>query len=332
MNRPAPEAAPLPMARCLSFDFEKKADDSVPPESARALIDAGRFIWLDVDMTDGDAARALLAPLALIPEDLLEDALDENPTTHLSRFESCLHFSLTGCHLFDDGLHDERVDALVGEHFLLTLHRGRASFLESVRKHYRDDFVRFAHTPSFLLYELLDQLIENYQEVQQKLEDRVKRVQGELVGEGDDSVFQRVSALGANLLHFRTLVVPTREIVAELSTRRSPFVSESTQRFLANMVFSLERVLQDIIADRDILNDSVTLYVSILGHRTNLVMRKLTIVSVIFMPLTFLCGIYGMNFEFIPELRWRYAYLGFWGVTATVVVGLLLLMRRHRML
>ena len=116
-----------------------------------------------------------------------------------------------------------------------------------------------------------------------------------------------------------------------LASRRSPYVSEATQPFLGNMVGTVEHVLQDLLVDRDILSESLNLYMSMVGHRTNEVMKRLTVVSVIFMPLTFLVGIYGMNFDVLPELHWHYGYALFWGAVVVIVVGLMALMRRHRL-
>jgi magnesium transporter len=127
-------------------------------------------------------------------------------------------------------------------------------------------------------------------------------------------------------------VLPARAVLADLATRRSLHVSEPTQPYLVNMVSSLERVLQDVLVGRDILSDSLNLYMSMLSHRTNQVMKRLTVVSVIFLPLTFLCGVYGMNFEYLPELGWRFGYPAFWVLAALIVVGIVWFSRRARLL
>ena len=147
------------------------------------------------------------------------------------------------------------------------------------------------------------------------MDERVEQLQKELhSGDVDDGVFARVSQLGADLLHFRKVLLPARAVLTDLRTRRSLFLSEATQRFLGNMVGTVEHVLQDMLVDRDILSESLNLYMSMVGHRTNQVMKRLTVVSVVFLPLTFLFGVYGMNFEVLPELRWRFGYVYFWVV------------------
>jgi magnesium transporter len=164
------------------------------------------------------------------------------------------------------------------------------------------------------------------------MEERVEQLQNELsADEVDDSVFAQISALGADLLHFRKILLPARSVLSDLSTRKSLFISEATQSFLANMVGTVEHVLQDLLVDREILSESLNLYMSLVSHRTNLVMKKLTVVSVVFLPLTFLVGVYGMNFDVLPELRWRYGYALFWAAVVSIVALLALLMKKARL-
>jgi len=122
----------------------------------------------------------------------------------------------------------------------------------------------------------------------------------------------------------------SRSGVTDLSSRKSRFISEATQPFLANMVGTVERVLQDVLVAREIVANSVNLYMSVVGHRTNEVMRRLTVVSVIFLPLTFLVGVYGMNFDDQPELHWEHGYAFFWVVTIGLAAGLLVFLNRKR--
>jgi magnesium transporter len=325
-------AAAAPITSVVAFDFANKRDPAIPLGEARAAMAAGRFVWIDVDLTQADEARRLVAELALCAPEILDDALSREPATQIARYDDYLHLVLSGCRLVGHKFDLERVDAVMGADFLLTLHRGPAVFLDAVKKGYHADFVRFAQSPSFLLYELWDHLIDNYLSVHKVFEERVEQVQRELIGSVDETVFPLASELTSDLLHLRKVVLPARSVLTDLSTRKSPFVSEATQPFLANMVGTVERVLQDVLVDRDILSGALNNYMSMVAHRTNKVMSKLTVVSVIFLPLTFLCGVYGMNFSVLPELGWSFGYVYFWGLALTIVGGLLWFMRRNRLL
>jgi magnesium transporter len=326
--RPAGPTEPFAVA--LRFEPTKE-ERRIEASEARAAIDDGWFVWVDLDLrTEG--ARALVDALGCVPAEVLEDVASGEPTTQVARYDACLHVALTACRMGEAGFELDRVDLVAGERWLVTLHRCAPHFLRRTRTRYRDDFVRFARSASFLLYEIWDHLIDEYLEVQKGFEERVERVQAGLTTEVDDAMFAKISALGSDLLHFRKVLLPARSVLIDLSTRRSPFISEATMPFLQNMVGTVDHVLQDLLVDRDILSESLSLYMSMVGHRTNRVMNRLTVVSVIFLPLTFLCGVYGMNFEVLPETKWEHGYLFFWVLVAVIVSVLLVAMRRKRLL
>lgn len=324
----APSGPQTPLL--VAFKFEPKSETRIEPADLERHLADGAFVWLDLDLRD-EGTKPLLAALNFEPE-VLEDAEEGEPATQVARYERCLHVALTACKLTGDRFDLERIDVIIASNFLVTLHRSAPHFIRMTRKNYRDDFLRFARSPSFLLYELWDHLIEDYLAVQKKFEERVERVQAELTQNVEDAVFGKISALGSDLLHFRKVLLPARSVLSELSTRKSAFISEATQPFLGNMIGTVERVLQDLLVDRDILSESLNLYMSYVGHRTNRVMNRLTVVSVIFLPLTFLCGVYGMNFEVLPETKWEYGYVFFWALALGIVVALLAYMRRKELL
>jgi magnesium transporter len=320
--------------RVVALDFETKTERELRVSDIAAALDERAFLWIDVDFQDADAARACLSGLGLIAPEIVEDAITREAATQCARYDSYVHFVVSGCRMHGRHFDLERVDCAMGDRFLLTVHKGKVVFLEAVRRDYHHDFLSFAKSPSFLVYEIWDRLLENYLEVQRAFEERVEALQQRLVTDasGDDSVFTQVSELGSDLLHFRKVVLPARSVLTDLSSRRSLFLSEATQSFLANMVGTLERVLQDLSVDREILSESLNLHMSLVTHRTNRVMNRLTVVSVVFLPLTFLCGVYGMNFRNMPELSWEYGYGSFWTITVVTVVSLVWFLRRARLI
>ena len=337
MDDPAPLTSTDPGSGCalavIGFDFAKKVESSLALPDVRAAMAAGLFVWIDCSATDPQEARALLSELDLFSAEILQAALHGEPATQHARYDEYLHLVVSGCRPRGTGFDLERVDVVIAERFLATIHRGPVQFLSAVRRDYKNDFLRFAKSPSFLLYEIWDHLVENYLSVQKLMEERVEELQNQLRRTRvDDRVFAQISELGADLLHFRKILLPARAVLTDLATRKSLFVSEATQHFLANIVGTVEHVLQDLLVDREILSESLNLYMSMVSHRTNEVMKRLTVVSVIFLPLTFLVGVYGMNFEVLPELKWRYGYAYFWAVALAVVALLLTLMRRSRII
>jgi len=315
----------------VAFDFAEKSYRQVGAAEIPGAIDSGQYVWLDVDpdtLKDLDSVVHRLG----IPEEVLEDARSDEAGTQHARYSTCLHMVLSGCYLGEDYFELQRVDAIVGEQFLVTIHRDVVEFIEKTKMDFPDDFVHHAETPSFLIYELWDHLLDRYVLVQNQFEARVEHLQSRLIDVVDESLFKEIAGVGAVLVHFRKVLLPARAVLSDLATRKTRFVSEATQPFLANMTGTVERVLQDLLADREILSDSLNLHVSAVSHRTNEVMKRLTGVSVIFLPLTFLVGVYGMNFDVQPELHWRLGYALFWIVAVGMAGFLLFLLWRKRLL
>ena len=317
----------------VELDFGTKTISNIAADGIRMSSEPGRYVWIDVCAPDNATLKSMLAGLGLISEPVIDHIVSGDAATQLARYDNYLHIAMCGCWIrADDELSLERLDAIVAERFLITAHVGPRQFLEAVKREYAGDFVRYAKTPSFLVYELWDHLADHYVEVQKKLEAKVEKLQSELFRDIDDAVFSDVAEIGADLLRFRSLLVPTRAMLTELSTRRSIFISEATQSFLGNLVGTIERVLQDVLADRDSLNQALNLYMSMVSHRTNRAMNKLTVISIIFLPLTFLCGVYGMNFRVLPELEWKFGYGMFWGIVLMIALAMMIVMRRARLL
>jgi magnesium transporter len=330
---PGAERQPGCVTSVIAFDFDRKVEQSLTLSEARQAMQSGHFVWLDILAGDRDEARAVLESFDVMDADVIEATLCKEPSTQHARYENYLHLTVAECLALGSGFELRRLDVVLAERLFLTIHRTPITFLAALRRDYKADFVRFAKSPSFLVYEVWDHLLDGYLDVQKVMEERVEQVQNELRSEQvADDVFARISGLGSDLLHFRKIVLPARTVLSDLATRRSMLLSETTQGFLTNMVGTVEHVLQDLLVDRDILSEALNLHMSLVGHRTNQVMKKLTAVSVVFLPLSFLAGVYGTNFEHLPELHWHYGYLYFWGLAALIVTGLLTVLRRARLL
>jgi magnesium transporter len=318
------------MPTAIEFDFATKQERSIPPEAVPAAFISGRCCWIDLDTNDRPAAETVLRELG-VHSVVIEEALNAHVAGRHDVYDTCLHLAVTAASFKGRELTTSQVDVIVGEQYVVTLHRGHVEFLDQVRRTYSGDFQKFAKTLSFLLYEVWDHLIDSYLKVLRGIEDEVEALQLEMLADVDDEIFSRVGKLTRELLQFRKLVLTGREVLHELATRRSSFVSETSLPFLGNMVDALERLGSDLSVERETLAETLYLYMGKVSHRTNKVMTRLTTISVIFLPLTFLCGVYGMNFEQnFPERYWAYGYPFFWCMAISVAGGLLWLMKRYR--
>jgi magnesium transporter len=320
---------------CVAFNFGTKEEQAITVEQVAASCRDGLFCWIDVDCdANPEAARAALQELA-VNRHAVEEALGPDSDGRHDLYDDCLHIAVTAAHFKDGKLAPSHVDMLIGEGYMITLRRGQVEFVEQVRRHYKQDFRKFAKTGSFLLYEYWDALIDSYKRAMRAFEGHAERVQAKIFETEDDTLFEEVSEVTRDLLHFRKMLLASREVLSEISSRRSPFISESTQPFLERMASTLERLSADLTVERETLAETLNLYMGIVSHRTNRVVNRLTVISMVFLPLTFLCGVYGMNFApdaggTMPELGWKHGYLAFWVVTLVTAAALLLFMKRKR--
>ncbi len=316
------------MATAIEFDFEKKVCRAIAAAEALVSCESGRECWVDLDQTDVPAAKAVLEKLGVNPH-AIEQALGPDREGRHDLYDDCLHFAVSAVRLKGDAIATDHVDVIVAPKFIVTIHRGPVDFIDQIRKVYNRDFEKFAKSLSFIIFEVFDHLLDNYRQAIRGLETLVEQLQGRIFTGADDGIFELVGRATKSILAFRAVLTSTRDVGHELATRRSIFVSETAQPFLSNIVGTLERLSEDLAIQREVLAEALNLYLGIVSHRTNRVVNRLTALSVIFLPLTFLCGVYGMNFKTFPELEWQYSYPAFWVVALTVALGLITFMRRQ---
>ena len=312
-----------------AMDFVKMTVVALEPDQLETALASGAFCWIDMDAADLDRAEMLLKQLNVAPL-AISEALGPDCEGRYDTYEECLHFSVTDARREGGQIATAHVDAILGMSYLVTLHKGDPEFIRQMKKNYREDFLKYAKTPGFLLYDMSDHLVEGYRKTLLNLTDISDQLQRRLFNEAGNDIFKSVADLAVSQMAFRKIILAAREMMHELSSRKSSFVSETTQPFLERKAQTLERLAADLTVEREALNNALSLYMGMVSHKTNIVVNRLTVISMIFLPLTFLCGVYGMNFEFIPELKWRFGYAGFWLAVATIVALLWLQMKRRR--
>ncbi len=315
----------------VALDFENRVETVLEPGTVCPLKHKSFFYWIDMEAADEPQAAGLLARFG-VNASAAAEFLGADREGRYDAYDDCLHFALTEGRIEGGRLSASHVDILLGESYLIMWHRKPVFFLENVRRTYREDFKRFAKTPGFLVYELCDHLIESYRRTYARFSDEVERTQLNLFGTVDDGIFRFVSELTTDLLVFRKTILAARELLHQLSSRRTVFVSETTQAFLVTMAGTLERMSGDLTSEREVLNETLNLYMGMVSHRTNRVINRLTVLSIIFLPLTFICGVYGMNFDVMPELGWVYSYPIFWTVCMVFISVSVYTMRRRKWL
>jgi magnesium transporter len=336
--RPSLLPPPSPCTvRVVSFDFELKQALDIALSDVQSAIAEGKYIWLELDATEPIEAKGLLATL-FSDDEVIEAVLAGGPGTHHVRHDAHLHVTLTGCNANGEHIELERVDVLITERVVATIHRGPVGFLTGVRRDYKSDFLRFAKSPSFLLYEIFDHLLDNYVSVHRRMQGQVDAVH-QLIRSSQVSelTFRQVFDLSSDLLDFRRILIAVRSVLKNLGARKTPFVSEASQPFLSDMAETVDSILNDVLVERDVLAEALNIYLSTMGHRTNESMRRLTVFSILFLPLALIADLYGITSEEGKSLIWpmmptiQHAYQ-FWLGMLVMLTLLLGFLRRVRLI
>jgi magnesium transporter len=187
--------------------------------------------------------------------------------------------------------------------------------------------------PDYLAYNLLDAVVDNYFAVLEKLGEQIEGMEEELVTNPTPETLQKIHNLKREMIFLRKSVWPLREVVSRLERGESKLIHESTGIYLRDVYDHTIQVIDTIETYRDMLSGMLDIYLSSISNRMNQVMKVLTIIATIFIPLTFVAGIYGMNFEYMPELKWHWFYpKAFWLVMLGVAAVMLVYFRRKRWL
>ncbi|MGC1480817.1 MAG: magnesium/cobalt transporter CorA [Chthoniobacterales bacterium] len=309
------------------------------PELLEAF-DSSKVNWINVDgIGDADLIRAIGERFGLHPL-TLEDVLNTTQRPKVETFDDYL-FLVSEMVYFDQEarLSVEQVSLFLGDAFVLTIQEERGSdVFERVRSRLRmgRGFAR-KRGADYLVYALLDAVVDQFFPVLEALGDGVEELEEELLAKPSKATLRRLYEVKRLLIQLRRAAWPHREIFGSLMRDDSERITQPTTVFLRDCYDHITQIIDIIESYRDLSAGLMDVYLSSLGFRTNEIMRVLTVVSTIFIPLTFLAGVYGMNFDTkspynMPELDWEFGYLYFWAVSALIVGATLLIVKRNKWL
>lgn len=184
----------------------------------------------------------------------------------------------------------------------------------------------------YLAYALLDSIVDTYFNILEKIGDRIEEIDDHLVTDPQPEVLKTMHQLKREMIFVRKAVWPVREVVSGFERSETARLTRSTQVYLRDVMDHSIRVIETVESYRDLITGMMDIYLSGLSHKMNEVMKVLTIISTIFIPVTFIAGVYGMNFEHMPELRSKYAYWITWGVMLCIMLLLVYYFRRKKWL
>jgi magnesium transporter len=333
--RADPDAA-RPEVHAIAYDAEKLVERRIEsPEQLSQLLASWPLVWVNVDgLGDADEISALGGVLGLHPLSL-EDIVNVHQRPKLERYDDYEFVVVRMAEAPDDGeLVTEQFCLFLGRNFVATFQERPGDCLDPVRDRIRKQRGRVRKFgPDYLAYALLDAVVDSYFPLLERLGDRLEQLEDlVLAGKGKDTP-RRLLGARHDLLTLRRAIWPLREALSSLYRDDTPFISDSTRIYLRDCYDHTVQLLDVVEAYREISSGLMDVHLSAMSNRMNEIMKVLTVIATIFIPLTFISSIYGMNFDpdtspwNMPELRWRWGYPFALGIMAAVTLGLLLFFR-----
>lgn len=232
----------------------------------------------------------------------------------------------------NNGVAAEQMSLILGPNFVLSFQEGLAGDpFDPVRERLRAGRGKIRSLGAdYLVYSLIDAIVDNYFVILESLAERIEQLEEELVANPVRETVGRLHTLKREVIFLRKSIWPLREVISGLERRESSLVREETAIYLRDVYDHTVQIIDTVETFRDILSGLLDIYLSTISNRTNEVMKVLTIIATLFMPLTFIAGLYGMNFHYMPELNWRWGYPAVLTLMLLVIGGMLVFFRRKK--
>lgn len=301
-------------------------------ETAFALRDKGKILWINVDgLADTSVVQAIGERLKIHPL-AIEDILNTEHRAKVEAYDDFLLIVLKSLSRAPNGAFEsEQVSLLVGADFVVSFQEREGDVFRPILTRLQKPATKLRQLQTdSLMYALLDEVIDNYFLVIEDFGERIEALEATLVQNPDPRTLSELYGLKRSGLFLRRCLWPLREAVASLERGDSRLIAHSTRPFIRDLYSHVVEVLDSVETQREMLSSMLDIYLSSVSNRMNTVIKVLTIITTMFMPMSLVSGIYGMNFQHMPELSWNYGYYYALGVMLVVGLGMLGLFKWNR--
>jgi magnesium transporter len=229
---------------------------------------------------------------------------------------------------------NEQISFILGPNYVLTFQEAEGDVFDSLRDRIRNSKGRVRqHGSDYLLYALIDSIVDHYYAIIETMGNKVEELEDQLFeGLKEDEITNEIQILKREILKIRRAIFPLREIINRIEKSESKLIEEKTQRYFSDVYDHVIQISETIEIYREMIWILMDMYMTNISNKMNEVMKVLTIIATIFIPLTFIAGIYGMNFQYIPELELKNGYFYIWGLMILIFIGMLYYFKRKKWL
>jgi len=252
---------------------------------------------------------------------IIEDIVNTGQRPKMEDLENYIFFVLKMLYYDEkkDDITTEQVSLILGSNFVISFQERLGDVFDPVRERIRKSRGRIRKVGSdYLVYALIDAIVDHYFIVLEKLGEKIEYLEEELVTDPRPETLQAIHNLKRDNIFLRKSVWPLREVISGLERGESPLIEKSTEIYLRDVYDHTIQVIDTLETYRDMVSGMLDTYLSSVSNKMNEVMKVLTVIATIFIPLTFIAGVYGMNFEYMPELGWHWGYVMVWIIVLTI--------------
>ncbi len=306
--------------------FDQGSVDELLPK-----LNSDRVNWINLDgLTNSSIIEKLQAHFcfhALMIEDILND---QRPKAE--EYEDYLYFTLKMLYRIEgDKIDYEQISFVLGSNYLISFQEKAGDLFGPFRERIRLDQGRVRKKKGdYLLYRLIDIIIDNYYVVLDNIGDQIEEIENNIHSNSSERAFHKIQSIKKELIFLRKAVYPLREALSKVVKGETSFVEDDNLRYFSDVYDHTVHLIDSLDTYKDLTSSLMDIHINTMNTKMNEVMKLLTIITTIFIPLSFIAGIYGMNFDIMPELRWRYGYPAVLVAMGVVMGGMIYYFKRRK--
>lgn len=302
--------------------------ETVDPQDCSSFLDSPGFTWISVyGLHDTDVVEQICNLFQVHPL-VRDDIVNTGQRPKVEEHDDYIYLVLKMM-IFDETAERVRADQvslLVGDMTLISFHERPVEFFHQVRERLRKGKGRIrTNGPDYLAYTLVDVIVDNYLVAIEHIGSKIEDTEEAVLTRPDQEVLSQITRYKREINYMRKTIRPARELIVQLTKVDSELIQEQNLPFWKDLAGLATQATEVLETYREMLSDHLNTYNTAVSNRMNEIMKVLTIFAAIFIPLTFIAGIYGTNFEYVPELHFKYSYYVFWAV----MIGVAALMIRY---
>lgn len=302
--------------------------ESIPGEQASVT-------WINLNgLSQTDPIKKIGRNFKLHPL-ILEDIVDTNQRPKIDEYPDYLFIVFKMLYFDKEGnFVNEHISLVLGKDYIITFQEADGDVFDSLRKRIENAKGRIRKAGAdYLMFAIMDAVVDHYFIMAEAMSDRIETLEDKLFfSKTQDDITHEIQELKREVLRIRKTVYPFKEVINRLEKSESSLINERTFTYVRDLYDHISQVAESIEIYREMTWSLMDMYMTTISNRMNEVMKVLTIMASIFIPLTFIAGIYGMNFDHMPELHYEYSYYYLWGVMIIVFLGLLWYFKRKKWL